>query len=63
VKHSITRYRITLETYRVGLPESRAGQDEKRLGGRWLTAAQLERLAFTSAHGRVLRRLRQDDSV
>ena len=63
VKHSITRYRITLETYRAGLPASRAGQDEERLEGRWLTAAQLERLAFTSAHGRVLRRLRQDDSV
>ena len=51
VKHSITRYRIGLEAYYLrldGVP-GRAGK-----GGRWVTAAQLQRLAVVSAHRRVL---------
>lgn len=54
VRHSITRYRITLEAYRVTLPRTGLG---KRILGRWLTRAQLRRLAFTSAHRRVLHQL------
>jgi A/G-specific adenine glycosylase len=53
VKHSITCYRITLESYRVTLPPG----GEPGPAGRWRSAAQLARLAFTSAHRRVLRRL------
>ena len=52
VKHSITRYRITLEAFSVNpgpaslLPTT---------AGIWKTPAQLRQLAFTSAHGRILR--------
>jgi A/G-specific adenine glycosylase len=54
IKHSITRYRITLEAYRVG------SDDGARISagdGRWLDRMRLGLLAFASAHGRVLRRL------
>ena len=54
VKHSITRYRITLEAYRV---VSDHGARISAGKGRWLDRKQLGQLAFTSAHGRVLRRL------
>ena len=54
VKHSITRYRITLEAYRV---VSDHGARISAGKGRWLDRKQLGLLAFTSAHGRVLRRL------
>ncbi len=48
VKHSITRYRITLEGYRVLLreqPHSHAGV--------WTSPAQMRRLAFTAAHKKL----------
>jgi A/G-specific adenine glycosylase len=51
IKHSITRYRITLEAYRV--KPLRA--DWPKDGARWKTPAQLRPLAFTSAHRRILR--------
>jgi hypothetical protein len=54
VRHSITRYRITLEAYRAGFPP----RFLPRLpGGRWLALERLHGLAFTSAHRRVLRHL------
>jgi A/G-specific adenine glycosylase len=49
VKHSITRYRITLETYSVKLRKHPYPQ-----GGVWKTPAQMQSLAFTSAHRKVL---------
>ncbi len=49
VKHSITRYRITLEAFKVSLKQSPAKMD-----GVWKTPAQLSALAFTSAHKKVL---------
>ena len=54
VKHSITRYRLTLEAFVVSLKPSPAPVD-----GVWKTLAQLERLAFTSAHGKVRHALRR----
>lgn len=48
VKHSITRYRITLEAFSVSL--------EKRpvtARGRWLTPAEFDSLAFSSAHKKL----------
>jgi A/G-specific adenine glycosylase len=54
VKHSITRYRITLEAYRVVSDHEVSISAGK---GRWLDRKRLGLLAFTSAHGRVLRRL------
>jgi A/G-specific adenine glycosylase len=50
VKHTITRYRITLEVFRgevgAGRPHARAGQ--------WVGRAKMDKLPFTSAQRRVL---------
>jgi A/G-specific adenine glycosylase len=54
IKHSITRYRITLEAYRITAPR---GAVVRVAGGRWLDQRQLNRLAFTSAHRRILHQL------
>jgi len=50
VKHSITRYRITLEAFTVRPGQMRFPQESAA----WKTSAQMRRLAFTSAHRRVL---------
>lgn len=47
LKHSITRYRITLRAYSA-VAEPRSRRDEK-----WLSAAQINTLALTSAHRKV----------
>jgi len=52
VKHSITRYRITLESYCAELSGKENGPP-----GRWLTLSQLRRLAFTAAHKKILVRI------
>jgi hypothetical protein len=50
VRHSITRYRITLEAFRATLNGIRPGSTT----GRWLSADELIKLPFTSAHRRIL---------
>jgi adenine-specific DNA glycosylase len=51
LKHSITRYRITLEAFRL-----KVGKVPLRKNGAvWKTPAQLHALAFTSAHRKILR--------
>jgi len=58
VRHSITRYRILLEAYRAEW----AGPAGKRgAPGVWRTAGQLERLALTSAHRKILAVLQEED--
>ena len=52
IKHSITRYRITLEAWRAQL--KRASSKNSKSAGRWLAPKQLHRLAFTAAHRRIL---------
>ncbi|MSU56888.1 MAG: A/G-specific adenine glycosylase [Pedosphaera sp.] len=52
IKHSITRYRITLEAWRAELRQPRTGTD-----GQWRTREQLHQLAFTSAHKNILSHL------
>jgi A/G-specific adenine glycosylase len=54
IKHSITRYRITLEAYRV---TSRRADGIPPANGRWLGRSRLNQLAFTSAHKQILRRI------
>ena len=49
IKHSITRYRITLEAWRTEVTDS-----GRKLPGRWLPLKQLHKLAFTSAHKKIL---------
>ena len=65
LKHSITRYRITLEAFHVQLG-GRSSTTPKIPGTRrarpseigvWLSPAKLDPLAFTSAHRKILRRL------
>lgn len=54
LKHSITRYRITLDVFRLD-----AGQRSLHLGSgsRWCSPTQLQWLAFSSAHRRIVDRL------
>jgi A/G-specific adenine glycosylase len=52
VKHSITRFRITLEAFRGRMKDGR-----DRTSGVWRTPEQLRKLAFASAHGKILRAL------
>lgn len=54
IRHSITRYRITLEAREVSFAELPAVA--RRPDDRWLTLGELEDLAFTSAHRRLVRR-------
>jgi len=54
IKHTITRYRITLEVFRIKQNACR----QFGLGrGRWLKRRQLRMLPFTSAHKQILDRL------
>jgi len=46
IKHSLTRYRITLEAFRVKLGRTSPGI--------WKTPAQMRQLAFSSAHKKIL---------
>jgi A/G-specific adenine glycosylase len=48
VKHSITRYRITLEAFRVSLKKA-----VKAPGGKWLGQAEFDTIAFTAAHKKL----------
>ena len=48
VKHSITRYRITLEAFSISLPKRPA-----KATGRWLAPAEFDSLAFSSAHKKL----------
>jgi A/G-specific adenine glycosylase len=50
VKHAITRYRVTLEAMRGELN----GASPCTTAGKWIPLGKLEKLAFTSAHRRVL---------
>ncbi len=52
IKHSITRYRITLEAFHV-----RANVTAKFADGEWLSLKKLDSLAFASAHRKILKRL------
>jgi A/G-specific adenine glycosylase len=54
IKHSITRYRITVEAFLAAATKTAEPPD---FAGEWRTLSQLRRLAFPSAHGRILRHL------
>jgi A/G-specific adenine glycosylase len=63
VKHSITRYRITLEAWRVKFGRASSARPHNKMGRRgtppsenngvWLTPVQMGRLAFTAAHKKL----------
>jgi A/G-specific adenine glycosylase len=48
IKHSITRYRMTLEAFHVRLKNS-----PKKLAGVWLPPKEFDSLAFSSAHKKL----------
>jgi A/G-specific adenine glycosylase len=52
IKHTITRFRITLEAY---CGEMKRGSGRNGSEGKWLGLAELGKLAFTSAHGKILK--------
>jgi A/G-specific adenine glycosylase len=52
VKHSITRYRITLEAFHVRLGGTR-GTRPSNITGVWKTPVQMQQLAFTAAHKKL----------
>jgi A/G-specific adenine glycosylase len=54
IHHSITRYRIELNVFRV---ESATEERPQTGSGEWLTAGQLQPLAFSSAHRKILKHL------
>jgi A/G-specific adenine glycosylase len=54
VKHSITRYRITLQAFAVSLEKL-----PKKIDGVWKTPLQMHALAFTSAHKTILGSLKK----
>ena len=55
IKHSITRYRISLQACLVTVTKSA----RVTATSRWLTIEELDALAFTSAHRKILQALRQ----
>ncbi len=55
IRHSITQYRIKLDVF-AALVEKNPRQWSA--SSRWKTLAETERLAFTSAHGKIRQRLR-----
>jgi A/G-specific adenine glycosylase len=59
IKHSITRYRITLEAWRAEL----SSPHKKQPADRWCTLGQLRELAFTSAHRKILSRIADEKFV
>jgi len=48
IKHSITRYRMTLEAFHVRLKKS-----PRKLAGIWLSPKEFDSIAFSSAHKKL----------
>src|SRR5580765_3354160 len=55
VRHTITRYRITTDFYRVAFAN---GTPRTIANGRWRSLPELRKLAFPSAHRKILEMLR-----
>jgi A/G-specific adenine glycosylase len=55
VRHTITRYRIMMEVYRVAFA---SGMPRMIENGRWCSLSQLRRLAFPSAHRKILQMIK-----
>jgi len=66
IKHSITRYRITVEAFCIGAPSTGSARRTNSnnlpsrcsaLQERWLPLSELHKLSFPSAHKRILKSL------
>jgi len=51
IKHSITRYRITLEAFRAPIATT---PGQRSFSGNWVRRTQFNKLAFSSAHKRII---------
>jgi A/G-specific adenine glycosylase len=60
IRHSITRYRIRLDVF-----EARPGGsvDLKSISGRWVRRSELHRLAFASAHKKILTHIAKSKGI
>jgi len=56
IKHSITRYRMTVEAFHT-IAADCPSRLEAGLQARWLTLPELHKLSFPSAHGKILKAL------
>ena len=56
IRHTITRYRITMEVFRCPAPRKRIA------AGKWLTLQELKKLPFPSAHRKVLDVIAREDA-
>jgi A/G-specific adenine glycosylase len=61
IKHSITRYRITVEAFRAAVPLA-PNRLKAELQTRWLSISELHKLSFPSAHKRILEALQLNAS-
>lgn len=59
IKHSITRYRITVEAFHAAAP---ANQGRLKAELRWLPISELHKLSFPSAHKKILKALQLTSS-
>jgi hypothetical protein len=59
IKHSITRYRITVEAFRIGAPSIGSARriNVAAFLHQWLPISKLHKLSFPSAHKRILKAL------
>jgi A/G-specific adenine glycosylase len=55
IKHTITRYRITVEAFRAEAPKRRP-----KSSSQWLPLSELHKLSFPSAHKQILQSLQTD---
>ena len=56
IRHTITRYRITMEVFRCPAPRKTTTE------GKWLTLQELKKLPFPSAHRKVLEGIGRDEA-
>jgi A/G-specific adenine glycosylase len=56
IRHTITRYRITLEVFRCPAPR------KSMTDGKWLTLRELQKLPFPSADRRILEKICRDEA-
>ncbi len=67
IKHTITRYRITVEAFSGGkpsaLPVRQSRRSDSHFQSRWLPLSELHKLSFPSAHKRILESLPEDHEI
>lgn len=59
IRHSITRYRISLEVYECAMPQRGLQTLVRDCKGRWFGFAEMAELPFTSAHRKAIGKLKQ----